>query len=454
MTPLHDTIAAPATPNGTAGIAVLRVSGPDTVRLVTEIFGATPPPRRLRHADYRDRVGALVDDVMVVVFAGPHSYTGEDAMEVSCHGNPFIVQRIFEDLLARGCRAAEPGEFTRRAFLNGRIDLSQAEAVVDVIHARSERALAAANRQLRGALGRRADEVMKRLVQVVAQVEAYIDFPDEDLPAENRQALRDEIGFIALKTNELLATNHYGEMLREGIRVAILGAPNVGKSSMLNRFLGRERALVSAEPGTTRDFIEERVIIGPHCFRLIDTAGLNAAPAELERLGMAKTMERAAEADILLLVTDASLDSPSLPADLGALVADPRVIRVANKIDRGGVASRAARDAFVGETETVRVSALTGTGWDSLERALVRKADSYQPDAGETDIAISARHAQALTQAREALRAAEAKLARSEAAELVASDLRDALAAWGEIGGRVDHEQVLDALFASFCIGK
>jgi tRNA modification GTPase len=447
---LTDTIAAPATPPGTSGLAVLRVSGPDTTALAAALFGEVPPPRVVRHRDYRDRTGALIDDVLGVMFQGPHSYTGEDALEISCHGNPFIVQKILEDLLARGCRAAEPGEFTRRAFLNGRMDLSQAEAVVDVIHARSERALAAANQQLRGALGRRIGETVDRLVQALARVEAYIDFPEEDLPKEDRAGLREEVERMLLDTNRLMATARYGELLRDGIRVVILGAPNVGKSSLLNRFLSSDRALVSAEPGTTRDFIEERIIIGPHCFRLIDTAGLNPNPTPVEEMGMGKTLEKAEEADIFLVVFDMSTGR-RLPGALETISHSEKTILVGNKADLVSAGDECL-DQF--GYKIFSVSALTGLGWEQLTAKLVSLADSFRPEAGEGEIAVSTRHAQALSTARTALAAAAEKIGASGPVELLASDLRDALEALGEIAGKIDNERMLDALFAGFCIGK
>ena len=217
-----DTIAALATPTGTSAIAVVRASGPDTGRLVREVFGRTPLPRVVTHADYRNLAGALLDDVLFTFFQSPRSYTGEDSLEVSCHGNPFIAQKILEDFFARGCRPAAPGEFTQRAFLNGQMDLSQAEAVMDLIHARSERALAAANRQLRGALGHQMKGLISGLLEVLARVEAYIDFPDEDLPPEDRDIVGRELAHLCLETNRLLATSHYGSVLRDGIKTVIL----------------------------------------------------------------------------------------------------------------------------------------------------------------------------------------------------------------------------------------
>jgi tRNA modification GTPase len=446
-----DTIAALATPVGTAAIAVVRASGPDTDRLAREIFGATPPPRVATHSDYRDRTGAVVDDVLVTFFAGPRSYTGEDSLEVSCHGNPFIAQKILEDLFARGCRAAEPGEFTQRAFLHGQMDLSQAEAVMDLIHARSEKALAAANQQLRGSLGRQMNALIDRLLQVLARVEAYIDFPDEDLPPEDRVLVARELTQLTRETDRLLATSHYGQMLRNGIKTVIVGAPNVGKSSLLNRLVGSERALVSPEPGTTRDFIEERILVGPHCLRVIDTAGLNPSPAPLEKLGMVKTLERAAEADLFLLVFAADQLAPVLPPELKGLAQASNSIIIINKSDLGNATS--PENHFPGFL-TLPVSALTGTGLDALTDAITRFADSFQKDTGNDLIAINARHAHALGQAREGLAAALAKLTDGTAVELLASDLRGVLAAYGEISGKVDNERMLDALFATFCIGK
>lgn len=448
MTRAADTIAALATPVGTAALAVVRVSGPDTTRLARELAGSPPPPRVARHVDYRDRTGELLDDVLLTFFAAPKSYTGEDALEVSCHGNPFIAQKILGDLFARGCRPAEPGEFTQRAFLNGRMDLSQAEAVMDLIHARSERALAAANQQLRGSLGRRMSELIDRLLLVLARIEAYIDFPDEDLPPEDRGWVRQEIERLSEDTRRLLATSHYGQLLRDGVKTVIIGEPNVGKSSLLNRLVGRDRALVSPEPGTTRDFIEERILVGGHCIRLIDTAGLNPSPAPLERLGIEKTHEILAEADLILRVFDASapttVDLPAVPPGISCII-------LFNKSDL------CKRDDFAespGKSKPIRISARTGEGVDTLLARIHTEADALQAPVGPDTIAINERHAQALKAANDALLAAAEKTDSSREVELLASDLRAALAAYGEITGKIDNEQMLDRLFATFCIGK
>ena len=450
-----DTIAALATPAGTAALAVLRLSGPEVGRIARDILGVAPLPRQVRHADYRARDGHLLDDVLVTFFQGPRSYTGEDALEISCHGNPFIAQKILEDLFARGCRPAEPGEFTQRAFLNGKMDLSQAEAVMDLIHARSERALAAAQQQLRGALGRRLGVLTDGLLGVLARIEAYIDFPEEDLPPEDRGLVASELERIAQETDRLLATNHYGELLRDGIKTVIIGAPNAGKSSLLNRLVGSDRALVSPEPGTTRDFIEERIIVGPHALRLIDTAGLNPAPGALEKLGMEKTLERAAEADLFLVVIDASRPTPALPADLVSLLRKENALVVLNKSDLAPAPANSSRRAELPTfLQTLPVSALTGAGIETLVAAIAQAADAFQHDIGEDLVAINARHSHALGKVRNDLREGRKKLLEGVTIELVSSDLRSALAALGEILGKIDNERMLDHLFATFCIGK
>jgi tRNA modification GTPase len=448
---LSDTIAALATPVGTSAIAVVRMSGSECAKIAAEIFGKTPPPRFSSHADYRDGKGNVLDDVLATFFAGPRSYTGEDVLEISSHGNPFIAQKILEDLFARGCRAAEPGEFTRRAFLNGRLDLSQAEAVMDLIHARGERALEAANQQLRGSLARHLNALTDELLGVLARVEAYIDFPDEDLPSEDANLVKRGIESVLHGVRRLSATRHYGDLLRDGIKTVIIGEPNAGKSSLLNRLVGRERALVSPEPGTTRDFIEERIMMGAHCLRLIDTAGLNPSPAPLEKLGMAKTLERAAEADLLLWVMDATRPGPVFSEEIQSLLASERSLKVVNKSD---LAMHPTAQELVESTQALRVSASTGEGIDKLCKTIEMRAEGFRQNLGDDLIAVNARHATALSSADLSLQRALAKLSDAEAPELLASELRAGLDSLGEIVGRIDNDKMLDFLFSNFCIGK
>jgi len=447
-----DTIAALATPAGTAALAVIRISGCDTNRLARDVLSSVPPPRVATHADYSDLGGDVVDDVVATLYAGPNSYTGEDSLEVSCHGSPFIAHKILADLLVRGCRPAQPGEFTQRAFLNGRMDLSQAEAVMDLINARSERALSAARQVLRGALGRHMTGLVDGVLGALATVEAYIDFPDEDLPPEDRGRLAERIAAVLRGAEQLLATERTGALLREGIATVILGEPNAGKSSLLNLLVGTSRAIVSPHPGTTRDFIEERISVGPHGLRLVDTAGLNARAAGLELQGVEKTLECAERADLFLVVLDATLPTPSLPERITACINISNTLCVLNKADLLGRGAPVA-GALPGFA-TVTVSALKGEGLDSLVAQMERLADGLQQTFGEERIAINVRHAHFLAEARACLTSALEKVSSKGPPELLASDLRGALAAFGEISGKVDNERMLDQLFASFCIGK
>ncbi len=448
----HDTIAALATPLGSSAISVLRASGPQVRDLMEGLFAEALQPRVATHLDYRDVAGVLVDDVVATFFAGPRSYTGEDSLELSCHGNPYIAQRILEDLFKRGCRPAEAGEFTQRAFLGGRMDLSQAEAVMDIIHARSERALAAAQQQLRGALGRRMEALIEELLGAVARVEAYIDFPEEDLPAEDKGRVDAMLAKCEQGLAQLLASNHYGELLRNGIKTVIVGEPNAGKSSLLNRLVGSERAIVSPEPGTTRDFIEEGILLGDHFLRLIDTAGLNPTPQALERLGIQKTLERGQEADLFLWVVDSAGPLGLLPEELLRRMTPENTLLVLNKADLGA-ASPTLPERLAGLT-ALRVSALTGEGFEELRTRIGAIADAFQVQVGGEMLAINARHADALGRAKTSLGNARQQLATRAPVELMASELREALAACGEISGKVDNERMLDHLFASFCIGK
>jgi len=448
---MNDTIVALATPHGESALSLIRVSGPDSSRLATALSGRAIPPRQAIHGDYHDRSGRLLDDVVYTFYRGPGSYSGEDALELSCHGSPFISERILEDLMARGCRGAEPGEFTRRAFLNGRLDLSQAEAVMDLIRARSERAVEAAHRQLRGALGREIVRLSNDLLEVVARIEATIDFPEEDLPPDDRRRSLEAVQRVAGEAGRLLATGRYGSLVRDGVRVVLAGEPNVGKSSLLNRLIGYDRALVSAGPGTTRDFIEERVLSGAHSIRYLDTAGLWAGGDEVDRAGMGKTLEQVADADILLLVLDAQRPFPTLPDPVVARVSKKPALVIWNKTDLCPAGSAPAGLAHV---PNLAVSALRGTGLDPLRDEILALIETNRIEFGDEVIAISARHEHALRAMKECLDDAGEKLRMNEGLELIASDLRGSMDYLGQITGRIDNEAILDRIFASFCIGK
>ncbi len=448
-----DTIVAVATPKGESAIAMLRASGPDCANLAQSIFNRKrpAPPRYSYHGTYVSIDGEALDDVVYCFYQEPKSFTGEDTLEIMCHGNPLIASKVLEDLLARGCLQAEPGEFSRRAFLNGRMDLTQAEAVMELIQARSDKAIKAANNQLRGAFGRQLGMLKDKLLNSVAAIEAYIDFPEEDLPAEQKQAHVDGIQKLVTYCSRLIDSSRYAAFLRDGVKTLILGEPNAGKSSLLNQLLGFERAIVSEEPGTTRDFLRERVIIGEHSIQLLDTAGLREAQSGIEREGIRRTIELAEEADIFLLVEDSTLPSPELPDAIADRLSADNCIVIRNKIDLGNAV--AANDSF-GSFRQVDFSALKGEGLDALRDALVSLIDSHFSTDEDDLILVNARHNTALNELKDCLGSALAKFEADDAAELVASDMRGALDAIGTILGRIDNEAMLDVLFSSFCIGK
>lgn len=450
-----ETIAALATPRGESAVALIRLSGPLCEKLAGELFGrATPPPaRRAMLGTYRDAAGRPVDQCVYTFYAEGASYTGEASLEIIPHGNPLVVRRMLADLVARGCRQAEPGEFTRRAFLNDKIDLTEAEAVADLIHARSERAIEVARKQLAGELGRRVSDWTDRLLQVVAELEAYIDFPEEDLPAEDDASPPARALALAREWDRAAETADRHAALARGVRTVILGAPNAGKSSLLNALLGEERALVSPEPGTTRDFITETVSVGPHCLRLVDTAGLRAdASSEIERRGIAKSHEKAAEADFCLVVLDAAGAPPALPAEVSGVVRADNALVVLNKADLPPHPETAK--LFPG-VPRIALSLLTGEGFAEFREKLVSLLEQDGLAPGEDDLVVNSRHAGALRAGAEALRRGDALLRRADRpVELAVGEMRLAVENLGDITGRIDNERMLDRLFATFCIGK
>lgn len=443
---------ASATPMGESALAIVRLSGSLCLQLCSECFNApSPTPRRVTTGSYTDLSGVVLDQCVFVYYPHGASYTGEQLLEINTHGNPLIVQRVIEDLIARGCRSAEPGEFTRRAFLNGKMDLTQAEAVLDVIHARSERALVAAQRQLSGTLGKAVESLMNQLLQVTAGLEAYIDFPEEDLPEADEEGPRKALNTMVLAAQQLVATSRFKTILHEGARAVIAGLPNAGKSSLLNALLGEERAIVSPEPGTTRDYIEDRITVGSYLLRIVDTAGLREPGSMIEGLGIEKTISQVEKADIVLLVVDSSQPPPTLPNSVLQKLRDGRIIVVENKADLGRNPSLAD---FLPDAPHCRISALNGDGLQELRNMVSTELEKGMLLPGPDEILVSARHAQALERMITELGNASSKLENDEPTELAAADLRAAAAALEQIVGKIDNERMLDQLFATFCIGK
>lgn len=455
-----DTIAALATPLGEGGLAVLRVSGPAAFSIVDACFrpagGRHRKPSAAEshtvHYGHIVQSGRELDDVLIAVFRNPRSFTGEDTVEVSCHGGVLITRLVLETLLGAGARLAEPGEFTQRAFLNGRIDLAQAEAVADLIHARTELALGVARQQLAGRLSSRIRTLRDRLMLTLAHVEAHLDFPDEDISPDTGAALRQRMQDATQLLDELLRTAPEGQLLRRGLRAAIIGRPNAGKSSLLNVLLGHERAIVSPVAGTTRDTIEETANVRGLPVVFVDTAGLRTAADALEVEGIRRSRAAALSAEMILHVLDAS--EPLHPDDAALLdefAQRPRLL-IINKSD---LARQLVLPPALATNDTVvEVSCATGGSVEALKDALKRAVWRGGVGTEAVEVAINARHQDALTRARTALqRAAEAWQAQATL-ELIAADLRLAVTAIGEVVGETTTEDLLDRIFSTFCLGK
>ena len=433
---MTDTIAAISTAPGRAALAVVRLSGADASAIASRVV-PLGEPRTIRHGIARDARGETIDEVVAVVLAAPHSYTGEDMVEITCHGGDWSAPRLLTALLEAGARAARPGEFTERAFVHGRLDLAQAEAVADVIHAESELAHRLAARQVSGALSRGLSAVAEPLRDLLASIEAHVDFV-EDVGAWTIPP--DGFTRALLALDDLLAGSDLGRRAREGARLAVIGRPNVGKSSLFNALLGEDRALVTAVPGTTRDAVSERLDLAGIPLRLIDTAGVRAPGGQVERLGIARTFDEIAQADVVLHVLDASAAAHEEDRVLASQVSAP-LVAAANKSDL----PRRLLDA------PLYVSAQTGEGLPALRDALARAAGAHA--GGSEALVTNARHIDALRRARTALLEARAAASR-EPGEIVAGELRVALAALGEVTGEAVAPDLLERIFARFCIGK
>jgi tRNA modification GTPase len=442
------TIAAIASPMGVGAVSLLRLSGPQSIAiadLATRSLVSLQESRISRYCRIREADGKTLDDGLVTVFRAPHSYTGEDSVEFTGHGGILVTREVFARFLACGATAAGPGEFTQRAFLNGKLDLTQAEGVMDLISAQTRLSLRAARSQLEGTLGKRTTEARDQLLETLAHLEAWIDFPEEDIDPQTGALLRDRVVAVLDVVNALLATADQGRILREGVRTVIFGEPNVGKSSLLNRLLGFERAIVSEIAGTTRDTIEEIVNLHGIPLRLVDTAGVRAASDRIEAEGIQRTVKQIENADLLLEIADASQARP-LESVLPTL--STRRLQVLNKTDLG------EHPSWQG-VEAVRLSCTHGEGFDELSDRIRDALHFNDADWGEHAIAINVRHQASLQRARDSLLAALKLLDDpSSDTELAAIDLREALDALGEIPGKVDTEDLLGVIFSSFCIGK
>ena len=465
MLRMNDTICAPATSVGAGAISVVRISGPEAMAAVDRVV-------RFRSGDAASAPGFSVkfggveglDEVLVAIFRAPHSYTGEDSAEISCHASPYIVSTLLDRLTEAGCRLAEPGEFTQRAFLNGKMDLAQAEAVADVIASATSAQHRVAMNQLRGGYSAELRGLRKQLLELTALMELELDFSEEDVEFADRSRLRELLDTACSHCRQLADSFRLGNAIRNGVPVAIVGAPNSGKSTLLNARLRDDRAIVSDVPGTTRDTVEETCVIDGVLFRFIDTAGIRASSDEVEKLGIERTFRKISEAEIVLGVVDAS-DSPAdMEASLRTMLdkvdfEHQKMLILANKSDKTGVNKNVtAINTFVNSTdykklaiEIIEISAKAGSGLEKLRSALVERAGIASASG---TLVTNARHAAALREAAASLSAVSDGLDRHIPSDLLAEDLRAALASLGSITGEITTDEVLGEIFSKFCIGK
>jgi tRNA modification GTPase len=443
-----DTIAAIATAPGRGGIGIVRVSGPLAGDIARAVTGRLPPPRRATLARFAGTGGALLDEGVALYFPGPRSYTGEDVLELQGHGGPVVLREILRRCVELGARLAQPGEFTRRAFLNDRLDLAQAEGVADLIDAASAEAARGAARSLAGEFSARVDALVESLTRLRMHVEACIDFPEEEIDPADRSAQREALAAIRADLAGLLAEAAQGAVLREGLTVVLVGRPNVGKSSLLNRLAGEDVAIVTPIAGTTRDYVRATILLEGVPVHLIDTAGLRESGDEVERIGVARTWEAIAKAGAVMLVTDAAQEEREEEARiLRRMPPGLPLARVTNKIDLAGLApGREARGTEV----RIRLSARTGEGVAAL-RAWLLEVAGWRPSSEGVFLARE-RHLVALREAGGRLESAAGENA--QVFELFAEDLRLAQNSLGSITGEVTPDELLGQIFSRFCIGK
>jgi len=447
---MENTIAAIATAPGMGAVGMIRVSGPQAMPLVSACLSGA---REVSQFTERcatltrivDELGEPIDEVLITSFHGPRSYTGEDSVEIACHGGVLVMRRVLQRLFDVGVQPAQAGEFSQRAFLNGKMDLTQAEAVMDLISAQTDLAMRAAHEQLQGTLGNKSEEIRGDILSIAAHVEAYIDFPEEDIDTDTGKLLSQRLQSACAGIGKLLQTAEQGRILREGVRTVIFGSPNAGKSSLLNQLLGYERAIVSEIEGTTRDTVEEVLNLDGIPVRLIDTAGVRHTEDVIERQGVDRARAQVRTADLILEVVDGS--RPSILRLTEEEIGTRHHILVINKSDIG-------IHSDWRDSGGVSISCLEEGGLDDLVKTVAHELSMGAGEWGGHAVAINARHQACLKRAQVALEAAEQTLLSGAGAEFISMDLREGMDAIGEIAGRIDTEELLGEIFSSFCIGK
>ena len=488
-----ETIAAISTPLGHSGIGIVKISGKDAIKIADKIFLSPKnktlkqiPSHRIIYGHIINLNKEIIDEALISVMRSPHTYTKEDVVEINCHGGPVPLRRILELVLKNGARLAEPGEFTRRAFLNGRIDLAQAEAVLDVINAMTEQSQKSAIEQLRGGLSKKIEAIREKLIELTAFVEAYIDFPEEDIEPMSLTGMKERALKIQQSLRELIESSHYGMILREGLKTAIIGRPNVGKSSLLNALLEQDRAIVTEVPGTTRDVIEDYLNIQGLPVKIMDTAGIREVEDIAEKEGVKRSLFAMKDADLALIVLDGSEDLHNTDRELIEKSNPQNTILVINKIDlphkiklkelkthknvigsQGGSnlkdeilrfaqndKRRAQNDKLeVLSNRIVKISALKGTGLDELKDKILEAVLHGKP-ANSSGIVTNIRHVNALERALKSINSFIKEIDKKTSPEFLSVELRESLDAIGEIIGMTTPENILNRIFSNFCIGK
>jgi tRNA modification GTPase len=446
----EDTIAAVATPPGIGALSIIRLSGPESIEITDKIFSGKKMLKEaeshtLHYGKLLDQTG-IIDDVVISVFRKPNSYTGEESIEITSHGNPFIQTQILELLVKKGIRLAEPGEFTRRAYLNNRMDLAQAEAVADLISSSSQVSLRGARNQLDGLLSSKVKDLRESLINISSLLELELDFAEEDIEFVDHSAISGKISGIIKEIDELLKTFSFGKYLREGINTAIVGKPNTGKSSLLNYLLKESRAIVSSTPGTTRDIIREDMLVDGVLFRLFDTAGIRVSEDEIEIEGVSRSRNAVKSADLVLFMYDAMEDFPQeLYQEVLNLHKRKEIMLVLNKIDLKS-------DADV--HPEVKISAKTGQGVEELLQTMKQRAFSNSHYTEKSIVVTNIRHKECLERANQYLFNAKKAADENLSGEFIASDMRNAVESLSEIIGEVTTNDILNNIFMNFCIGK
>jgi tRNA modification GTPase len=447
----EDTIAAIATPPGIGAISVIRVSGPKSISSVDKIYKGKKGLEKvnshtIHYGNILDKENNVIDDVLVSVFISPNSYTGEDSVEISTHGSPFVCNKILERLINQNVRLAEPGEFTKRAFLNGKIDLSQAEAVIDVINSRTNASLKGARNQLDGLLSQKVDQLRKSLVNSSSLIELELDFAEEDLEFISFEKVREEIENIINEIEKLIETYKFGKILRDGVNVVFVGKPNVGKSSLLNYLVKESRAIVSHIPGTTRDIIREEVSIEGILFTLFDTAGIRVSDDEIEKEGVLRSRKAVENADLVVLLSDVDSEFPKdLFEEILKLTEKEKIISLVNKIDL---------NKKYEVSNSLGISAKTGEGIDKFLSTLKEKSLGTESFTEKSAVVSNLRHKTALQKSKEHLLKSLDSIDEKLSGEFISVDLRNAESSLGEIIGKVTTDDILNNIFSKFCIGK